>query len=126
MNSNLLVAMERTTLVLALVATGAAALVWGVEGAGGAGLGGALAYANLWSTRRLAGRAVGRVLGGVHPAATGLGMGMMIKTVLLFPVLWVAVAVLKVPLMPFALGLSALVVALVSAGLWGAAKGEAV
>jgi hypothetical protein len=126
MNTNLLVAMERLTLVLAAAATCAAGLAWGVSGAGGTALGGALAYANLWSTRRLAGRAVGRVLAGVHPAATGLTLGMGIKMVLLFPLLWVAVSVLKVPVAPFALGLSVLVVSLVTAGLWAAAKGEAV
>jgi hypothetical protein len=125
MNSNALLLMERTTLALALLATGVAAAVWGVEGAGGTGLGGALAFANLWTTRRLAGRAMNRVLAGTHPAATGLGMGMAIKMALLFPVLWVAVMVLHVPLMPFALGLSVLVISLVGSGLYSAAKGEA-
>jgi hypothetical protein len=126
MNTNALVAMERLTLVLAVAATAAAGLAWGVAGMGATALGGAIAYANLWSTRRLAGRAVTRVLAGVHPAATGLMTGMGIKMVLLFPVLWVAVSVLKVPLAPFGLGLSVLVVSLVTAGLWVAAKGEAV
>ena len=126
MNSNALAAMERNTLVLAVAATCASALAWGVEGAGGAGLGGALAYANLWTTRRLAGRAINRVLAGQHPVGKGLGAGMVIKMVVLFPALWVAIAVLKVPLVPFALGLSALVVSLVVTGLWTAAKGEAV
>jgi hypothetical protein len=126
MNSNALAALERITLLLAIAATGVAALVWGVAGAGGTGLGGALAYTNLWTTRRLAGRAVGRVLAGTHPAAAGLGAGMAIKMVLLFPILWVADSVLRVPLVPFALGLSVLVVSLVVGGLWTAAKGEAV
>jgi hypothetical protein len=126
MNSNALLAIERTTLALAVAATCAAALTWGLSGAGGTALGGALGYANLWSTRRLAGRAVGRVLAGAHPASVGVGAGMAIKMVILFPVLWVAVSVLKVPFVPFALGLSVLVVSLVVSGLWTAIKGEAV
>jgi len=117
--------MERTTLVLALAVTGVAAVVWGVEGAGAAALGGALAFANLTVTRRLDGRAVARVLSGVHPSAAGLGVGMGIKMLLLFPLLWLAVSVLHLPLLPFALGLSAMIVSLVVAGLWSATRGEA-
>jgi ATP synthase I chain len=124
MKSKALVAMERTTLVLAVAATCAAGLAWGLEGAGAAALGGSLAFANLTVTRRLAGRAVDRVLAGAHPAAAGLGMGMAIKVVLLFPLLWVAISVLKVPLVPFALGLSVLIVSLVVTGLWTATRGE--
>jgi hypothetical protein len=126
MRSNALAAMERTTLVLAAAATCAAGLVWGLPGMGAAALGGALAFANLVTTRRLAGRAVARVLAGVHPAAAGLGVGMLLKMVFLFPALWLAVSVLEVPLVPFAIGLSALVVSMVVTGLWTAAKGEAV
>lgn len=124
MNSNALAAMERTTLVLALAATCASGLVWGVAGMGAAALGGALAFANLWFTRRMAGKAIGKVLAGVHPTAAGLGTAMLVKMVLLFPILWVAVLVLRVSLIPFALGLSALVVSTVATGLWTAAKGE--
>ena len=123
MKNDALAAMERTTLILAIAATAAAGLVWGVSGAGAAALGGALAVANIWTTRRLAGRAVRRVLAGGHPAASGLGAGMALKMVVLFPLLWVAVLVIKVPLMPFALGLSALVVSLVVSGLWTATRG---
>jgi hypothetical protein len=125
MNNKALLAMERTTLVLAVAATCAAGLAWGVEGAGAAALGGALAFANLTVTRRIASRAVSRVLAGVHPAAAGLGVGMGIKMVLLFPLLWLAVSVLHLPLVPFALGLSVLIVSLVVTGLWTATRGEA-
>jgi hypothetical protein len=45
---------------------------------------------------------------------------------LLFPLLWVAVSVLHVPLVPFALGLSAMIVSMVVTGLWTATRGEAV
>jgi len=125
MNSKALIAMERTTLILAVAATCAAGLAWGVDGAGAAALGGALAFGNLTVTRRLAGRAISRVLAGVHPAAAGLGVGMGIKMVLLFPLLWLAVSVLHLPLVPFALGLSVLIVSLVVTGLWTATRGEA-
>jgi hypothetical protein len=125
MNNKALLAMERTTLVLAVAATCAAGLAWGVDGAGAAALGGALAFANLTVTRRLAGRAISRVLAGVHPAAAGLGVGMGIKMVLLFPLLWLAVSVLHLPLVPFALGLSVLMVSMVVTGLWTATRGEA-
>jgi hypothetical protein len=126
MNYKALVAMERTTLVLAVAATCAAGLAWGARGMGAAALGGALAFANLAITRRLAGRAVEKVLAGVHPTAAGLGVGMALKLILLFPLLWVAISILKVPLVPFALGLSALIVSLVVTGLWHATRGEAV
>jgi hypothetical protein len=126
MKSNSLAAMERTTLVLAVAATCAAGWAWGLSGAGAAALGGALAFINLWSTRRLAGRAMAKVLAGAHPATAGLGVGMLLKMVLLFPVLWLAIGVLKVPVAPFALGLSALIVSMVATGLWTATKGEAV
>jgi hypothetical protein len=125
MNSNSLLAVERTTLLLAVATTVAAALAWGVAGAGAAALGGAVAFANLTVTRRLAGRAVGKVLGGANPAAVGLGAGMMLKMVLLFPILWVAVSVLHVPVAPFAAGLSVMIVSLVVVGLWTATRGEA-
>jgi hypothetical protein len=124
MNSKALLAMERTTLVLAVAATCAAGVAWGLEGAGAAALGGALAFANLTVTRRLASRAIERVLAGTHPAAAGLGAGMAVKLVLLFPLLWVAISVLRVPLVPFALGLSVLIVSLVVTGLWTATRGE--
>jgi hypothetical protein len=126
MNSKALLAMERTTLVLAVAATCAAALAWGLEGAGAAALGGALAFANLTVTRRLAARAVNKVLAGTHPEAAGLGLGIGLKMLLLFPLLWVAVSVLHVPLVPFALGLSAMIVSMVVTGLWTATRGEAV
>lgn len=124
--SNALAAMERTTLVLAVAATCAAGLVWGVAGMGAAALGGALALANISFTGRMANRAIAKVASGVHPAAAGLGVAMLVKMVLLFPILFVAVLVVKVPLIPFALGLSALVVSMVVTGLWTAAKGETV
>ena len=117
--------MERTTLVLAIAATCAAGVAWGVAGAGAAALGGALAFANLTITRRLAARAIQKVLAGTHPAGAGLGAGMAIKLVLLFPLLWVAISVLHVPIVPFALGLSVLIVSMVITGLVSAAKGEA-
>jgi hypothetical protein len=125
MNNKALLAMERTTLVLAVAATCAAGLAWGVEGAGATALGAAIAFANLTVTRRIATRAVSRVLAGVHPGAAGLGVGMGIKMVLLFPLLWLAVSVLHLPLVPFALGLSVLIVSLVVTGLWTATRGEA-
>jgi hypothetical protein len=125
MNSKALIAMERTTLVLAVAVTCTAGLAWGVAGAGAAALGGALAFANLTVTRRLAARAIQRVLAGTHPAGAGLGAGMAIKLVLLFPLLWVAISVLKVPIVPFALGLSVLIVSMVVTGLVTAVKGEA-
>jgi len=125
MNSKALLAMERTTLVLAVAVTVAAAVAWGVPGAGAAALGGALAFANLTITRRLAARAIQKVLAGTHPAGAGLGAGMAIKLVLLFPLLWVAISVLHVPIVPFALGLSVLIVSMVITGLVSAAKGEA-
>jgi hypothetical protein len=124
MNSNALVAMERTTLVLAAAVTGAAGVAWGMEEAGAAALGGSMAFANLTVTRRLAARAIQKVLAGTHPAGAGLGAGMAIKLVLLFPLLWVAISVLHVPLIPFALGLSVLIVSMVATGLFTAVKGE--
>jgi hypothetical protein len=126
MNSKALLAMERTTLLLAVVATVVAAVAWGLAGASAAALGGAVAFANLTVTRRLAGRAVDKVLTGTHPAATGLTAGMGLKMLLLFPILWAAVSVLHVPVVPFALGLSVMIVSLVVVGLWTTTRGEAV
>jgi hypothetical protein len=124
--SNPLATVARTAVVLGLAVTALAGLVWGGAGMRSAGFGAVLACANLWVLARLAGRAIARARdqgtteGILGPVFAALG----IKMLVLFALVWVAVAVLGVAPVPFAAGLSVLVVSLVGSGLWVVWRGN--
>jgi len=111
-----LAAIERTNLALAVVATAASGLIWGARGTVAAAVGAALACANFAVIRRLARRALQRVAAGGRPSGA-LTAAIGIKMMALIALVWVAVAVLHLAVLPFALGISVLVLSLVTGGL---------
>jgi hypothetical protein len=122
--SNPLATVERTALVLGVALTVVAAVVWGAAGAGAAGLGAALGCLNLMVMGRLAAGALARARAGQNREAGYFGFGLAAKMLGLFGLVWVALSVIKVAAIPFALGFSALVLALIGAGLWLATRQE--
>ena len=118
-------AIEKTNLVLAAAVTALGGLVWGKAGLCAAGVGAALACFNLWAMHRLAGRAIARAAAGDTAAAAGLLAALGAKMLILFALVWVAIRVYNLALVPFAIGISILPVSLVMAGLWiGSTVGE--
>jgi hypothetical protein len=107
----------RTNVVLGVVATSASALVWGTGGLVAAGVGAILACLNFWAITRLGRRAVERASGGATGGqAAALGIGLVLKMAGLMALVWAAVSVLKLAVLPFALGLSVFVVSILLAG----------
>ena len=109
---------ERTTFILAVALTCVAGLVWGTSGTVAAAVGGALASLNIGVMGRLVRRALERARAGRTTEASLFGAGMIAKMMVLVGLVWVAVSVLHLRVPAFALGLSALVLAVVGAGLW--------
>lgn len=113
---------ERTNLALAAMAVALAGLLWGAGGLLAATVGGALACGNLFVLRRLASRAVKRAAAEGAGQAGTLVAALMLKMMVLFALVWVAVAVWKLQVVPFAMGLSALVASLVIAPLFASPR----
>ena len=125
MTTKPLAAIEKTNLVLALAVTALGGLVWGKSGLLAAGVGAALACLNLWAIHRLAARAMARAAAGANAQAAGLMAALGGKMLILFALVWVAIRVYHLALVPFAIGISVLPVSLVMAGLWiGSTAGE--
>ena len=125
MTTKPLAAIEKTNLVLALAVTALGGLVWGKPGFWAAGVGAALACLNLWAIHRLAAKSIARAAAGATAAATGLVAALGGKMLILFALVWVAIRVYNLALVPFAIGISVLPVSLVMAGLWiGSTAGE--
>jgi len=110
---------ERTTVVLGVAAVAAAGLLWGPRGMLASGVGAALSVANFWVLRRLGARAVARVEAGASPGqAVALVLSLAVKMLLLFGLVWVAVRLLGLPILPFTLGMSVFVAAIFFGGLY--------
>ena len=125
MTTKPLAAIEKTNLVLALAVTALGGVVWGRAGLLAAGVGAALACINLWAIHRLAARAIERAAAGATAQAAGLVDALGVKMMILFALVWVAIRVYNLALVPFAIGISVLPVSLVMAGLWiGSTAGE--
>ena len=125
MTTKPLAAIEKTNLVLALAVTALGGLAWGKAGLLAAGVGAALACLNLWAIHRLAARAMARAAAGANAQAAGLMAALGGKMLILFALVWVAIRVYNLALVPFAIGISVLPVSLVMAGLWiGSTAGE--
>jgi len=106
-------------MVVAALATSASGVVWGASGLVAAGAGALLACGNLWLMRRLVGRALRESAAGRgEGAGRRLMLALLFKLPVLIGLVWIAVGALKLALVPFALGLSALVLALVASGLY--------
>jgi hypothetical protein len=119
MATDSLTSIHRANLVLGVVATTASGLLWDGRAMLAAGLGACLAIANFWTVRRLGVRAIARVAGGDSPRqALILVAGLTIKMAVLTLLVWVAIRKLALPVLPFSLGLSALVFSILIVGLF--------
>jgi len=125
---------ERANLILGVAVTALAGLVWGGHGMLAAGVGAALACLNFVAIRRLGGRAVRSALASLangagspsRMAGQGLALaaGLLIKMTALFALVWIAVRVLALPVIPFALGFSVFVLSILLVGLAGGPSGS--
>ena len=117
---------ERTNLVLAIALTSLAGVLWGGRGMVAAAAGGALSCANFIVLRRLGAKAVAGVVAGGTGRALALGGALIAKMTVLFVLVWMAVRVAHLAVLPFALGLSGFVVSILFFGLYtGTAEVEA-
>ena len=121
---------ERVNLILGVAMTAVAGLIWGGRGMLGAGVGAALACLNFIAIRRLGGRAIRSAMANLAAASSpsrmagqglALAFGLLGKMTALFALVWVAVRVLSLPVLPFALGFSVFVVSILLVGLGGGA-----
>jgi len=116
---------SRANLVLGAALTAVSGLLWGAGGMLAAGVGAALACLNFWAIARLGRRAVRRVEAGVGGGtAVALAIGLVLKMTVLFALVWVAVRVIKLQALPFALGISVFVFSILLVGLGGKSSGH--
>jgi hypothetical protein len=117
MKTDALEKISRANLVLGAAMTAVAGLVWGAHGMLAAGVGAALACINFFAITRLGRRAVRRVEAGAS-AGQGLALaaGLLLKMTALFALVWVAVRLIKLPALPFALGMSVFVFSILLIG----------
>lgn len=120
MKTHALDKISRANLVLGAAITAVAGLIWGASGMLAAGVGAGLACLNFWAISRLGRRAVRRVEAGASSGqAVALAVGLMLKMTALFALVWVAVRVLKLQALPFALGISVFVFSILLVSLGG-------
>jgi hypothetical protein len=125
MNSKSSGSLDLANLVLAVAVTALVGLGWGREGVLAGGVGALLACVNLWVIRRLAARAVSRAAAGDRAQASWLIAALGTKMLILFGLVWLAIRVYNLALVPFAIGISVLPISLVFTGLWiGSTAGE--
>lgn len=106
---------ERMNLILAGVITALAGVLWGPRGAIAAAAGSALACADFWLLVRIGGRLVASAREG-NPSR-GLSFLLLGKTFALFALVFIAIGVLHLDAIPFALGFSVFVVSIMMLGL---------
>ncbi|HEX7506907.1 MAG TPA: ATP synthase subunit I [Polyangia bacterium] len=117
--------MDLANLSLAVTVTALVGLGWGRPGAVAGGVGAILACVNLWVIRRLAARAVARAAAGDKAQASWLIAALGTKMLILFGLVWIAIRVYNLALVPFTIGISVLPISLVFTGLWiGSTAGE--
>lgn len=110
---------ERTTIVLGVASVAASGLIWGPRGMAASAVGAALSVANFWVIRRLGARAVARVEAGASTGqAVALVMSLAVKMLLLFGLVWVAIRLIGLPVLPFTVGMSVFVAAIFLGGLY--------
>ena len=111
-------------LVLGVAFTALAGIVWGPRGTLAAAAGAILALADFLVLAGLGARAVGAIRTGGAP--WGLAFALLAKMTGLFVLVFAALRLAKLAMMPFALGFSALVVSILLIGMTGnALEGEA-
>ena len=111
----MLARIERTNLILAGVLTALAGMLWGARGAVAAGAGALLACADFWLLVRIGARLVASARDG-NPSR-GLSFLLIGKTMALFALVYIAIGVLHLDAIPFALGFSVFVVSIMMLGL---------
>jgi hypothetical protein len=115
----------RANLALGAAMTAVAGLLWGAGGMLAAGVGAALACVNFWAIARLGRRAVRRVEADASSGqAVALAVGLIVKMSLLFALVWIAVRVIKLQALPFALGISVFVFSILIVGLATGSKDQ--
>ncbi len=113
---------ERANVILAVAFTALAGLIWGSSGTLGAAAGALLACADFYVLARLGGRAVAAARDGASAGALGgLAFALIGKMTALFALVFVALRVAHLAVVPFALGFSVLVVAILLVSLSGRA-----
>jgi len=119
MKTDALDKITRANLVLGAAVTAVAGLLWGAHGMLAAGVGAALACLNFLAITRLGRRAVRRVETGGGGSGQGLALaaGLLLKMTALFAMVWVAVRILKLQVLPFALGMSVFVLSILLVGM---------
>ncbi|MEO8214511.1 MAG: ATP synthase subunit I [Myxococcales bacterium] len=119
MPTDQLLLIQRTNIVLGVVATAVGGLLWGGRGMLAAGIGAVLAIANFWAIRRLGLRAAAKVAGGEDaPRALPLVAALVGKMALLFAVVWLMIRRVGLPVLPFTLGMSIFVLSILITGLF--------
>jgi hypothetical protein len=117
--------LDIANLILSAFVTTLVGLGWGKSGVLAGGVGAVLACTNLWVIRRLAARAVARAAAGDKAQASWLMAALGTKMLILFGLVWLAIRVYNLALVPFAIGISVLPISLVFTGLWiGSTAGE--
>jgi hypothetical protein len=118
----ILARVERANVVFGVLLTALAGLVWGRPGVLGTGAGALLACVNFFVLRRLGARAASSVLAGAAPR--GFGFILIGKMTALFASVFVAIRVLHLPVIPFALGFSVFVASILLVGVSSVGKPE--
>jgi hypothetical protein len=118
MKSNHLSTMDLVNTSLGVLVTALAGLLWGRAGVVAAAAGALLACLNLHAIRRLARRATRRAAAGDKNQAPKLLVALSVKMMILFALVWVAIRIYNLALVPFAIGISILPISLVFSGLW--------
>jgi hypothetical protein len=117
--------MDLINLIMAVAVTSLGGMLWGRAGLLAGGAGAALACINLWVLRWLGARAVARAAAGDKTQVSWLMAALGAKMMILFALVWAAIRVYNLALVPFAIGISVLPISLVLAGLWiGSTAGE--
>jgi len=106
---------ERINLILAVLVTGLATALWGLRGAVAAGTGSLLACADFWLLARIGSRLAASAQAG-NPSRS-LSLLLVAKTMALFALVFVAIVVVRLDPIPFALGFSVFVVSFIQLGL---------
>ena len=120
MKTHALDKISRVNLVLGAAMTALGGLIWGAGGMLAAGVGALVACVNFWAITRLGRRAVNRVEAGAsNGQAVALAIGLIVKMTILFALVWLAVRVIKLQALPFALGISVFVFSILLVGLGG-------
>ena len=105
---------ERTNLILAVALTALAGFLWGAAGTLGAGVGAALGCADFFVLGRVGARAVAAVRAGGSPWS--LGLVLVAKMTALFALVFVAIRIAHLAVVPFALGFSVFVLSILMVG----------